>query len=615
MTKALDKFPFAAFCVISLAFYIVANLIIKANVGDADSYMHYIIARYSFSYPELLLDHWGKPIYTLLSAPFAQLGYKAHGFYNILMSAISAASVYAFLKKDRPQLAFAGWFFLLFFPVFLTVSGQSLTEITFATLFIGGVTLLKYDRIWIGAFVLSFLPVARTEGFFLMPLFAAWFVYRKHYLKLLGLGLGVAIYSIIGYFVFHDLFWLINKNPYTGAADLYGKGDWYRFIVLSDETFGKAGLALATIGSFLLLFRFRKSADHADAFLLIALPFFCYFGLHSYLWWSGKGGSMGLTRVMAAIAPAAGVLCAYAFSAFKSRMAFITALIPAMLLQVWMKPDYYRVLVQRSQVEQEIEELCTELKKHPIADSNCTYYLQPAVPVYLDLDPYQRWKCYELHKAADYDFKAGDRIIYDSKLGPQEARIPFYKLLSGNFILQDIKVPEQAFDVFGGRWFCLSVLSATKENHLLDNLLRLNQLNDQFKLKGVNVAIFDLSRFQKEDGRWTMNAESPFGEILEVNVPGCNKVFTNREVRGSVYLEKEEDLPKDLNLVMEARSSTGEMIYYKNQLFSSDKQQNEYFSTTLPAVQLNDNVSQVKVYLYSPSGQTNITKRLKIELL
>ena len=52
----------------------------------ADNVAHYQIARFSFRYPELFLDLWGKPVFTTLLAPFAQLGFKAAKGYNIMIS-------------------------------------------------------------------------------------------------------------------------------------------------------------------------------------------------------------------------------------------------------------------------------------------------------------------------------------------------------------------------------------------------------------------------------------------------------------------------------------------------------------------------------------------------
>jgi len=40
----------------------------EGYIGDADSLTHYKFSRYSWLYPEFLLHHWGKPVFTLLSS-------------------------------------------------------------------------------------------------------------------------------------------------------------------------------------------------------------------------------------------------------------------------------------------------------------------------------------------------------------------------------------------------------------------------------------------------------------------------------------------------------------------------------------------------------------------
>jgi ABC-type cobalt transport system substrate-binding protein len=42
--------------------------------AGADDLFHTEIAKYSWKYPHLLFDHWGKPFFTLIASPFAQFG-------------------------------------------------------------------------------------------------------------------------------------------------------------------------------------------------------------------------------------------------------------------------------------------------------------------------------------------------------------------------------------------------------------------------------------------------------------------------------------------------------------------------------------------------------------
>ena len=70
------------------AWFIVLCLvaIFTNGTGDAgDSVQHYLFSKSAFKHPELFLDHWAKPIFVLLSAPFAQLGFVGMKIFNCLI--------------------------------------------------------------------------------------------------------------------------------------------------------------------------------------------------------------------------------------------------------------------------------------------------------------------------------------------------------------------------------------------------------------------------------------------------------------------------------------------------------------------------------------------------
>ena len=54
---------------------IVGQWLSTGVTGETDSITHYQIARYAFKYPEYFLNHWGKPLFTILASPLAQFGY------------------------------------------------------------------------------------------------------------------------------------------------------------------------------------------------------------------------------------------------------------------------------------------------------------------------------------------------------------------------------------------------------------------------------------------------------------------------------------------------------------------------------------------------------------
>ena len=55
-----------------------------------DGIQHYMMARFCWRHPELILDLWGKPLFTLLASPFAQFGYKGMSAFNALLAFTTA---------------------------------------------------------------------------------------------------------------------------------------------------------------------------------------------------------------------------------------------------------------------------------------------------------------------------------------------------------------------------------------------------------------------------------------------------------------------------------------------------------------------------------------------
>ncbi len=66
--------------------------------AGADDLNHTQIAKYAWKYPHLLLDHWGKPFYTLIASPFAQFGNMGTKMMNVLFALLSAWFAYASSK-------------------------------------------------------------------------------------------------------------------------------------------------------------------------------------------------------------------------------------------------------------------------------------------------------------------------------------------------------------------------------------------------------------------------------------------------------------------------------------------------------------------------------------
>ena len=153
--------------VIVLAFltvgFVILSLLSPLIRGEADSICHYNIARYAFQYPHLFLDHWGKPLFTALSAPFAQFGYEGSKIFNILCGIFAALFVFLTARNLNYKNALAGIIFVLFTPVFTLNIFSSLTEFLFSLVLIAGIYFFSKQRYILSAVIILF-PAIRKVG-------------------------------------------------------------------------------------------------------------------------------------------------------------------------------------------------------------------------------------------------------------------------------------------------------------------------------------------------------------------------------------------------------------------------------------------------------------------
>ena len=108
--------------------YIIDFLLSPGFNGGADSITHYQISKFSWDHHYLLMDQWGKPLFTILFSPFAQLGFKVVNVVNILLifwGAYLAVKIAQNIDLKRPL--WVGYIVLLT-PIVLGNAISGLTE-------------------------------------------------------------------------------------------------------------------------------------------------------------------------------------------------------------------------------------------------------------------------------------------------------------------------------------------------------------------------------------------------------------------------------------------------------------------------------------------------------
>ncbi len=254
---------------------VISALIFSTGMVDpGDGIAHFNISKYSWKYPKLLLDHWGKPLFTLLSSPFAQLGIKGIVVFNLLCALLTGRFV---LRAGKSLGIEERWLILLCLfaaPVYFKMVIAGLTEILFAMLCAWAISLLLESRFKPAAIVLSLLPFARPEAYVVLP-FLAGYILWKDWKVLPWLLTGTVIYSVAGAIVFGDFLWLINNDPYAGAEiGAYGFGNPLDFLKSTKDILGIPVTVLFALGLILVSFwppRKNPSSDRRVQFWLLLI--------------------------------------------------------------------------------------------------------------------------------------------------------------------------------------------------------------------------------------------------------------------------------------------------------------------------------------------------------
>lgn len=294
-----------------------------APAGGQDSWNHYLYARWAPSHPELLLDQWGKPFFTMLALPFAQWGIKGVLLLNHFCVLATAWLAYLTARKLGMRNPWMAIFLFAWQPIVLANVHSALTEPSNALVLVFMCYLYAGSR-WVSATVLaSFLPLVRSEGFVLLLAVMLFLVFRKR-LKLLPYTVvGVFVYGFLGAVVSGKWDWLIANNPYVrqqvdGGFDA-GSGEFLHYAMHQREI---TGLVVTAFGLFALILTFnyvlkrlnnKTPSNVSQMALWLWWPLFGLFFLaHSFLWWKGAMGSHGLLRVFVVVSPIIALLSMYA---------------------------------------------------------------------------------------------------------------------------------------------------------------------------------------------------------------------------------------------------------------------------------------------------------------
>lgn len=502
-----DKKSVAIILLFLWVFFVVYAYFTDCNAGGGDNYAHYNIARWAFRYPHLFFDMWGKPVFTLLTSPFALLGFYWVRVFNITCGLLTAWLGFLTVRRWNSRYAFLAPAFILFTPLYFVMLFSGMTEILFSLLLMLSIYLFFRDFHILSAIAVSFLYFVRAEGILMIPLFLFALLLKKRYKAIPFLLTGVLSYSLAGLlYYYHDFFWLFRNIPYTGGeGGHYGRGTWYHFFQTMPEYMGYAGIVMLIAGTLSLLIEFirngwRLKSESFFIILTVCGPFYGYFFAHAVLWMIGEV-SLGLTRVMAGVLPLAGILGVRGFRFFadllpRERWKLAMALLVILLTVV---PGVTRYRSEfRGHPENEVFKKVAAWMRKSGNDRVKIVTHNGYLPFILGMDP---WDLQKIQYSFSDPVHAGkglpdsSLVVWDAHLSPNEGQLPLDLLMKNpDFELVRIFNPEVPFKVLGNNDFKIYVFRKIKNiaspNYMLEKKLELEGGNGiQFKRERVAFAL------------------------------------------------------------------------------------------------------------------------------
>ncbi|MCE3295533.1 MAG: hypothetical protein K0R65_1247 [Crocinitomicaceae bacterium] len=427
--------------ILSIIWLISVYLQNEITTDTGDGIMHFFISQASWHDSELFLNHWGKPLFILLSSTFAQFGFAGMVVFNIAVFAAICLVALKIFEKLGVSLIFASLFpfvFLLPNDVTITVLG-GLTEPLFNLCLVIGLYLLISKKWLAFALVLSFAPFLRSEGQLVLLVSAIVLLLNKQWKYVPLLGVGFLLYAIIGWLALSDFWWYFNKSAYSYGNNIYGKGTWGHYALSYDYYLGNFGLfftALAVFGFVYLAFRKQWNRLRFSETFFAAAIFIGIVLIHSYLWANAKYGSLGLTRI-ATQGVASFLIMAFYFSyqwfIQTRRTKLVNTFFFAGLIftawSMWANPKWP---LQADVLDKQVSMAGKYLGKHQ-EKFGSLYYQYPLLAFEMGLNPLvdkDKLRIFDRGTLdrAPQEMKRGDVFAWDSHFGPLEGGVEIAQL-------------------------------------------------------------------------------------------------------------------------------------------------------------------------------------------
>lgn len=317
MTKSCERFP------ICLAVFIILVLwtLIWPDSGEGDAILHYRNFREGALNPEVMLTAWARPLYAALMFVPAMGGVLAVRIWTAFFSAILVWQTMRLADDlELPNSTLAG-LMVFWQPYAFALAADTMTEMPMALGIVLAFRLWLARRFASSLLLVSFLPMVRPEGFFMMLVWSVMLLLPRVTGLKLGsrlrhgvlLGVGLFCWIVACVLIVEDPYYVIRSWSWPpGSIVAYGSGRLFDYAIGWPEYCGPVLLPLFLIGIV---------PSSQKKMLLPWVVWLTVFVVHSFLWWRGWFASLGLLRILACTSPLTALVCLYGWNAIASSRA------------------------------------------------------------------------------------------------------------------------------------------------------------------------------------------------------------------------------------------------------------------------------------------------------
>lgn len=292
-------------CVALFALFVVMGHLSTGTLTD-DDIGRFLSVQAVFDFPEKILGLWTRPLFMLLYALPARLGYGAVEVITALVSATACwLSVRSAARLGECHPAWAA-FFLGFQPMFLLLSFSALTEPLAALLLIASIERLLAGRLLSSALMAALIPLARLELLPILVLLGLYYAARRSWRSILVLPTGLLAWNLAGWIVSGEPLFLLDRVFIERNRDVQALGALH-YPLGFIHAVGPVVFFFAILGLVDAL-RLRRYAILTISFLVM----FLYYTLSASL--SGSLQSAGYLRHLVTIAPLVAVVAVRGWS-------------------------------------------------------------------------------------------------------------------------------------------------------------------------------------------------------------------------------------------------------------------------------------------------------------